>query len=140
MNYYITDTNGKTYIKISFKLAGKDIGFDDITNKMKLTPTVTKKEADYPDIVKDADIRKDLWIFSTCYNESLLVAEEIEKILHTIFDKIEVINELKKKHNMTSTLIISIQANTKPYPLIPLRCIEFAYKTNTEIEFNPYYY
>jgi|GEM_PF-7131746 hypothetical protein len=142
MNYFIKqeDLHGKTHIKITFELNGRHLNFDDITEKMKLTPTMTRNYEDFPEVSKKCGAARDIWLYSSCYNESMLIAEEIEKFLPQLSDKIDIINELKQVYNITSMFIISIQAYDNPYPLIPMSCIEFAYKTNTEIEFAPYYY
>ena len=134
------DLHGKTHVKITFQLNGRHLNFDDITKKLNLTPTMTRNYEDFPEVSKKCGSARDMWIYSSCYNESMLIAEEIEKFLPQLSDKIDIINELKQTYTITSVFIISIQAYDKPYPLIPMNCIEFAYKTNTEIEFDPYYY
>ncbi|MGI6744011.1 MAG: DUF4279 domain-containing protein [Eubacteriales bacterium] len=139
-SYFIRDTGGKTYIKVTFELSGDNVNLDNINEEMKLSPTFTRKKEEFHELSGEQGAAKDIWVFSTCYNEGLLVADEIEKILVCLSGKTGIINKLKKTYNLKSMLTVSIQANEKPYPLIPLSCIEFAYKTNTEIEFDPYYY
>lgn len=142
MKLYINeeDIKGSSFIKISFQFEGSNLNFANITEKMKLEPILIRKEEDFPDVSKKSGVARDIWMLSSGYNESLLIADELNKFLIRISDKVDIINELKTLYNMKSILTISIQAYTKPYPLIPLKCIEFAYKTNTEIELDPYYY
>lgn len=134
------DNYKKPLIKLTFRYNGHGLNFDDITQKMNLTPSRIRREADFPEGSKKAGAARDIWEITSGYNESLLVAEEFEKFLIDFEDKIEIINELKITYNITTSLTVSMQTFIiNPYPLISHKCIEFAYKTKTEIDIDWYY-
>lgn len=137
-NYYVIPSENKTYIKISLKFKGDFLDFDNIERELGLKPAWARKREAFPN---QSPAAADTWIYSLGYNESLLVEEELRKFMQTLEGKIDIVNALKEQYPlMKSILTISIQATTKPYPLIPMCAIEFAYKTQTEIEFDPWYY
>jgi len=136
------DINDVKYaaIKITFCFKGHKLDFNDITERMKLEPSYVRNENDFPEIAKKEGLATDIWELTSGYYESMSVAEEFEKFLDSLWDKIDIIKELKAIYNIVSSLTVSVQAWVRPYILISNKCTEFAYKINTEIDFDLYFY
>jgi len=129
-------------IKISFCFNGHNIDFDDITKKMSIEPSRVRHEDNFPEVSKKTGVARDIWELNSGYNESRLVADEFEKFLamNDLWEKIDIINELKFVHNMVCSLTVVVESWVNPYYLISKKCIEFAYKIDTEIDLDIYTY
>ncbi len=75
--------------------------------------------------------------------DNLFVNKLVEEVVNRLFEKIDLINELKKEFQLSSILevVLYIDANEEiSTPVIghDLKTIEFLYKTNTETDVDIY--
>lgn len=72
-----------------------------------------------------------------------MVSNLVEEIVNKLFDKIEIINELKSQYNLYSLLEIVMYVDTNEEQTTPslghdLKTIEFLYRTQTETDIDIY--
>lgn len=84
------------------------------------------------------------WKFSTSKEkESIEIEKLVNEIVEELFDKIEIINELKNQFQLDSTLEIVLDIDINPENPTPvlgheLKTIEFLYKTKTKADIDIY--
>jgi hypothetical protein len=132
--------NGNTYVY--FALKGDKFDPSTITKQINLTPTETKQKGDigkYKNILEHSS-----WELSTEKGREYLDVEKIvEELIDKLFDKIEIINALKKTYDLNSVLQIVLYVDTNEEESTPilgheLKTIEFLFKTETKTDIDIY--
>jgi len=130
----------KSYVY--FSLTGDDFDPDYITQIIGINPTEASKKGNKGKY-KPA-LEYSCWKLSTNQKqENILIENLVEEIVNKLYDKIEIINELKTKFQLSSHLEIVIEIDTNPVQSTPalghdLRTIEFLYRTKTTTDVDIY--
>lgn len=124
---------GDTYVY--FALKGDNFDPQVATDRIGITPTETWKKGDKGRY--KPTLEYSCWKFSTKKGkEYLMVNNLIDEVIIKLFDKIEIIAELKHEFNLDSILEIVMYIDINEEQSTPilgydLRTIEFLYKTQT---------
>jgi hypothetical protein len=131
---------GSSYVY--FALKGDDFDTDDVTNRLGITPTDAWRKGDkgfYKSTVEFA-----MWRLATDKGKEYIYIENlVSEIVSKLFDKIEIINELKRQFKLDSVLEIVLYIDTNEDNSTPalghdLRTIEFLYRTGTTTDIDIY--
>lgn len=132
--------NGNTHVY--FTLKGDNFDPSSITKQINLSPTDSKQKGDvgkYRNLLDHSS-----WELSTEKGvEYLNVEKIIEELIDKLFDKIEIINELKRTYNLNSVLQIVLYVDineNEPTPILghDIKTIEFLFKTQTKTDIDIY--
>lgn len=127
---------------VYFALTGENFDTDEVTSKIGITPTDSWRKGDkgkYKPILEFAS-----WTLSTDRGkEYILVSNLVDEIVSKLYDKIEIINDLKSKYQLESVLEIVLyidtnEDNTTPSLGHDLKTIEFLYRTGTTTDIDIY--
>lgn len=131
-----------THSYVYFLLSGDDFDPNIVTHRLGIAPTDTWKKGDkgrFKPILEYAG-----WRLSTDKSqESLCIDDLLKEIVDKLFDKIEVVNDLKRQFQLVSTLEIVLYIDTNEARSTPAlgydgRTIEFLYKTGTTTDIDMY--
>jgi hypothetical protein len=127
---------------VYFALTGDNFDTDEVTNRLGITPTDSWRKGDkgkYKPIIEFAS-----WKLSTDKGqEYILIDKLVDEIISKLFDKIEIINDLKRQFQLNSVLEIVLYIDTNEDSSTPalghdLRTIEFLYRTGTTTDVDIY--
>jgi hypothetical protein len=127
---------GSSYVY--FALKGDNFDTDDVTNRLGITPTDAWRKGDkgfYKSAVEFA-----MWRLATDKGKEYIYIENlVNEIVSKLFDKIEIINDLKRQFKLDSVLEIDTnEDNSTPALGHDLRTIEFLYRTGTTTDIDIY--
>jgi hypothetical protein len=129
-------------IKVCFEIYGSELSFEEITNSIGIQPTQTRLKKDFPIASQDAGVASDRWQYVIDYQESMSMAEIIEQLVDLFQTTTLQILSIKQKFNAKCLIIVSVQAHETWMPCMTLseRCIDFAHKISSPIDFDIYCY
>ncbi|WP_346859451.1 DUF4279 domain-containing protein [uncultured Draconibacterium sp.] len=131
---------GNSYVY--FALKGDSFDTDEVTNRLGIKPTDSWRKGDkgfYKSAVEFA-----MWRLSTDKGKEYIQIDNlVDEIVSQLYDKIEIINDLKKQFNLDSVLEIVLYIDTNEDNSTPalghdLKTIEFLYKTSTTTDIDIY--
>lgn len=131
---------GNSYIY--FALTGDNFDTQVITDKIGIIPTETWNKGDkgkYKLLLKYS-----CWKLSTAKGQEYLMVDTlVNEIVNKLFDKIEIINELKNQFQLDSVLEIVLYIDSNSEQSTPalghdLKTIEFLYRTKTTTDLDIY--
>lgn len=129
----------KTNIKVEFKITGDEFNPDAVTKHLQIEPSQHWKEGEQ---IKDKNILRKFscWIFSTEYEESLDINNQIKKLIDVISVKKDELINFRKDHRIDYKIVIVINVENSEKPAIYLTSdiIEFANDIKAEIDFDLY--
>ena len=131
---------GSTYVY--FALRGNNFDPQILTDRIGIIPTDTRKAGDKGKY--KLTLNYSCWELSTDVGrEYIMVSNLVEEIVNKLFDKIEIINELKSQYNLYSLLEIVMYIDINEEQTTPslghdLKTIEFLYRTQTETDVDIY--
>ena len=132
--------SGSTYVY--FALKGDDFDTDVVTNKIGITPTDSWRKGDkgfYKPVVNFASWR----LCTDVGKEYIFINNLVDEIVFKLYDKIDIINDLKRQYQLISLLEIVLYIDTNEDNSTPalghdLRTIEFLYRTGTTTDIDIY--
>ena len=131
---------GSSYVY--FALMGDDFDTDEVTSKIGISPTVSWRKGDkgkYKPILEFAN-----WELATVKGQDCIQIDKlVDEIVSKLFDKIEIINDLKRQFQLDSVLEIVLYIDTNEDNSTPalghdLKTIEFLYRTQTKTDVDIY--
>ncbi len=130
------------YSYVYFALTGNDFDPDVITESIGIKPTEKWRKGDQGKYKKNKEYS--CWkLTSTKDKEYIFIDKLVDEIVNKLFEKIEIIVQLKKQYNLSSTLEIVLYVDINEDQSTPalghnLKTIEFLYKTQTETDIDIY--
>ena len=127
---------------VYFQLTGGELDPQIITDKLKINPTEVFRKGDKRKYNTTSEFSG--WKLSADKGpDHLMIEELVEKIVSKLFDKIELINELKEYYGLNSVLEIVLFIDTNEEKSTPvlghdLKTIEFLYRTQTRTDIDIY--
>ncbi|AAT61703.1 hypothetical protein BCJMU51_3229 [Bacillus cereus] len=131
-----------------FSVTGDTFPVEAITDTLSIEPTRTYKKGDVvarrdnPNLVSTKTIyRKETdWTFSTGYQESYDINNQLHIILKSLEGKTEQLKHLKQKYSLEFLLMVVIQVENNESPAMYLQkdIIDFASSIQAEIHFDLY--
>ncbi|MEJ9111927.1 DUF4279 domain-containing protein [Bacillus paramobilis] len=131
-----------------FSATGDIFPLEAITEALSIEPTRTDKKGDVvarrdnPNLVSTKTLyRKETdWTFSTGYQESYDINNQLHIILKSLEGKTEQLKHLKKKYSLEFLFMIVIQVENNESPAMYLQkeIINFACSIQAEIHFDLY--
>ncbi|MEN2768020.1 DUF4279 domain-containing protein [Ornithinibacillus xuwenensis] len=138
----------KTEIQVYICLYGDDFPLEEVTEKLGIEPTNTVKKGDEiipPNGKINPDFRRyytqTSWELETGYQENVDLEDVMNQIVGKLRSKIFVINELRKKYDLTSHIQVVLHVENGQMPILTLnkKLISFAHQIQTEyIDFDCY--
>ena len=134
------ETGSSSYVY--FALKGGSFDTDEVTNRLGITPTDSWRKGDkgfYKTAVEFA-----MWRLSTDKGKEYIQIDNlVDEIVSKLYDKIEIINDLKRQFQLNSVLEIVLYIDTNEDNSTPalghdLRTIEFLYRTGTTTDIDIY--
>jgi hypothetical protein len=131
---------GNTYVY--FALTGANFDPQIVTNRIGVTPTETCKKGDKGKYKPTLDYS--CWKLSTDKGKEYIVVDSlVDEVIGLLFDKIEIINELKNQFDLHSVLEIVMYIDINEEQSTPalghdLKTIEFLYRTQTKTDVDIY--
>ena len=133
-------TGKAAMLKASFGFFGDALDFDKLRRHLDCNPAYYRKKEEFPEISQKMGIAADEWVVSTCYRESACAGEVIGALLDMLEGKEAEILALKEESGAKTRMVLSVQTHLTPDLRVPLRCIAFLHTTETELDFDPYFY
>ena len=131
---------GNTYVY--FALTGDNFDPQVVTERIRVNPTETWKKGDNGKYKRVLEYS--CWKLSSNKGEEyLMVGRLVDEVINKLFDKIEIINELKSQFKLNSILEIVMYIDTNEEQSTPalghdLKTIEFLYRTQTTTDVDIY--
>ena len=131
---------GNSYVYFTFKGDSFDTG--EVTNRLGITPTDSWRKGDkgfYKTAVEFA-----MWRLCTAKGKEYIQIDNlVDEIVSKLYDKIEIINDLKRQFQLDSVLEIVLYVDTNENNSTPslghdLKTIEFLYRTGTTTDVDIY--
>ncbi len=131
---------GNSYVY--FALTGESLDTDEVTNRLGIEPTNSWGKGDkgkFKPILEFAN-----WEISTDKGKEYIQIDNlVDEIVSQLYDKIEIINDLKKQFKLDSVLKIVLYIDTNEDNSTPalghdLKTIEFLYRTSTTTDIDIY--
>ena len=131
---------GNSYVY--FALKGDSFDTDEVTNRLDIKPTDSWRKGEkgfYKSAVEFA-----MWRLSTDKGKEYIQIDNlVGEIVSQLYDKIEIINDLKKQFKLDSVLEIVLYIDTNEDNSTPalghdLKTIEFLYRTSTTTDIDIY--
>lgn len=132
--------SGNTYVY--FALTGDNFDPQIVTERIGVTPTETWNKGDKGKYKPTLDYS--CWKLSTDKGkEYMMVDSLVDEVIGQLFDKIEIINELKNQFYLDSVLEIVMYIDTNEKQTTPalghdLKTIEFLHRTQTKTDVDIY--
>jgi len=129
----------RTSIRVEFNIYGDYIDIDNVTEMMKINPTVAYLKGDpidhRPIVRKNA-----LWAIETNYEEAIDINDVFPKIFGMIADKSDVINRVKELYEagVSFSFVANIHNGESPAMYLDKDFIKFAAEIGAWIEFPMY--
>lgn len=130
----------KSYVY--FSLTGDNFDPQEITKKLGIEPTDWWRKGEKGKY--NPKLEFSCWKLSTAKGkENIEIDKLVNEIVEKLFDKIEIINEVKNQYQLDSTLEIILDIDINPENSTPslgheLKTIEFLYKTKTTTDIDIY--
>lgn len=121
-----------------FKITG-DFNPDVVTKRLGLFPSKSWKIGDRRRDGASFDFA--LWEFGYCDSFDVIVENQMHMTIAPLLDKIDILNELKREHNVDYTLVVVptvYASNSSPCLAPSLKVIDFCHATRTEIDIDLY--
>lgn len=131
---------GNSYVY--FALTGDNFDTDEVTNRLGITPTDSWRKGDKGQFKPILGFTS--WRLATDKGQEYLQIDKlVDEIISKLFDKIEIINDLKRQFKLNSVLEIVMYIDTNEDSSTPalgqdLRTIEFLYRTGTTTDVDIY--
>lgn len=121
-------------IRVSFFFSGDEFDIEDITKKMNLTSTKTRKKKDFP-INEFAHTE---WILDTEKESCKAVSLQFEKLIKLLNGKEIVIKQICNDYNIMAEFLIDIwmENGDKPEIILTKEIISFLASINAEVSFD----
>lgn len=124
-----------------FGFSSNEIDLDEITAKMGLSPTRTRRKEDYPWQSIEAGLAKTYWDVEIRENHSNIIIP-FRKLIDILSSKVNIINELSCKFNCATYFDVVIHACAEKWlPIIEVSkdIMTFVISINADIGFDIYY-
>jgi len=131
---------GSSYVY--FALKGDIFDTDEVTNRLGIRPTESWRKED-KGFYKSA-VEFTMWRLSTDKGKGYIQIDNlVDEIVSKLYDKIEIINDLKRQFQLDSVLEIILYIDTNEDNSTPalghdLKTIEFLYRTQTKTDVDIY--
>ena len=131
---------GNSYVY--FALKGDNFDTDEVTNRLGIEPTDSWRQGEkgkYKSAVEFAS-----WKLTAAKGKEYLQIDNlVDEIVSVLYDKIEIINDLKRQFELDSVLEIVLYIDTNEDASTPslghdLKTIEFLYRTQTKTDVDIY--
>jgi hypothetical protein len=128
----------KTNIMVEFSMIGEQFDSKVITQELLVEPTGYYSKGDKSK--RNIERKETCWYLSTGYVETLFVSDVLKRIIEKLKDKIEKLNELKRKFDLIYKFFIVVNIEDKHTPAIYLdsEVIEFTNYIKAEFDFDIY--
>jgi hypothetical protein len=127
---------------VYFSLSVDNFNPESVTTRLDITPTEIWKKGEIGKYRQQLDFA--CWNFSTDKRKTELIVDNlVNEIINKLFEKVEIINELKSQYQLESTLEIVLYVETNPDESTPTlgfdsKTIEFLYLTKTKVDVDIY--
>lgn len=131
----------KSEIRVYFSLYGDDFPLEEVTEKLGVLPTDTDKKGEEiipPNGKINPDFRRyytqTWWELGTDYEASVDLKDKMNEVIQKLRDKVFIINELRKKYDLTSRIQVVIRVENGEMPILTLdkKILSFAHQIQTE--------
>jgi hypothetical protein len=122
-------------------LYGDEFPIDEVTEKLKVTPTETYKKGDLIPNRSTVRYRKETsWDLGTGYQDSLDVNDQLQQIVGKLQHKSSTINEIKQAYSLECKffIVIKIDKGNSPALYMDKEIIKFASSIEAEFEVDLY--
>jgi predicted DNA-binding protein YlxM (UPF0122 family) len=126
---------------VYFSLFGDDFPIDEITEKLKVTPTEIYKKGDLIPNRSTIRYRKESsWDLGTGYQDSLDVNEQLQQIVDKLQNKSSTINEINEAYSLECIfyIVIIIEKGNTPALYMDKEIINFASSIEAEFDVDLY--
>lgn len=144
----VKDMDKFPYVEVNFVIEGRKLNLEQLTEKLKITPTITRGIDDWPQIVKDnKSLPEKLWpryVWGICCEERPCKKLEtpINKLISKLEGKEQTIIEICKKYGLKKCVVIVIHADSMSLPelVFPSYIVSYFGKLEVEVSFDMYVY
>jgi hypothetical protein len=122
-------------------LYGDEFPIDEVTEKLKVTPTETYKKGNLIPNRSTVRYRKETsWDLGTGYQDSLDVNDQLQQIVGKLQHKSSTINEIKQAYSLECKffIVIKIDKGNSPALYMDKEIIKFASSIEAEFEVDLY--
>jgi hypothetical protein len=127
---------------VYFALQGDDFDPEEITKLIGISPSESWRKGDKGKFKSTLEFS--CWKLSTSKGQEYMWIDKlVNEIIQKLYDKIDIIKELKAKYQLDSVLEIVMEIDVNPENTTPslghdLKTIEFLYRTGTKTDIDIY--
>ncbi len=127
-------------VRVDFYLSGDNADLDDITERMELIPTSSRKKMEWPQASINAGIAKDAWLYEMEKEECKAISKQLNKLQEILSPKTDVIRDLCNIYSLKAsiTIVVEMECNDGPEFVLTQNNIAFLSSINAEIGFDLY--
>lgn len=123
-------------IQITFCLSGDEFNLDEVSSRLNIKPTETKKRSEFP--IKEW--AHTYWALSTQKEHSRAISIQFKKIIDILSTKVDVIIDLCREKDLEINFIITIYmlGNDRPEIVLTKEIVKFISLLSAEVDFDFY--
>lgn len=127
-------------VKTHFVISGDALDFEEITCRLGVPPTETRRKAYFPEVSKALGLAHDSWIYSTPEQECRAVSVQLDALEAVLGNHVDELNQICEKFRADITVVIVIKMTAGNHPELVLRKenIDFLSSLHAEIGIDPY--
>ena len=129
-------------IKVTFYIVGDEFDFDEVTSRIGVHPTSTRKKAEFPPQSIAAGVAQTIWAMEVKEEHCIAICFLFERLLNVLAPKKNLITSVCEDYNLEASfeVIIHMKDGDSPEVVLPREVIAFAASINAEISFDLYCY
>jgi len=129
----------KTKVKVNFEIWGDDFNVENASKILDIYPSKIRNKRD-KSTYSNVKIKKTSWSFSTDYQESLDINEQLKFITNILNDKKQELQKIKKSYNVNYqiSIVIKIENNQSPAIYLESDIIRLADEIQAEFDIDLY--
>ncbi len=123
-------------LRIVFFFSGDEFDFDEVTDRVNIVPTQTRRKEDFP--IKELGTNQ--WSLKTEKESCKAVSLQFEKILEKLRGKEEIINQICRENNIEVGFEVRVfmENGDGPELVLTREIISFLASINAEVGFDLY--
>jgi len=129
----------KTKVKVNFEIWGDDFNVENASKILDIYPSKIRNKRD-KSTYSNVKIKKTSWSFSTDYQESLDINEQLKFITNILNNKKQELQKIKKSYNVNYqiSIVIKIENNQSPAIYLESDIIRLADEIQAEFDIDLY--
>ena len=129
-------------IKVTLYMTANEFDFKEVTHRLGVTPTTTKRRDSFPPKSITAGTAKTIWALAVEERNCIAVAILFERMIELLRGKEALICEICNDYGLETRfeVVVHMQGEDAPEMVLHREVVSFAAAINADIGFDLYYY